>query len=44
MSTLQHEYSGFYIDGDWRPSASTDTPYARSQDTLATTWSTVMLA
>jgi aldehyde dehydrogenase (NAD+) len=24
MSTLQHEYTGFYIDGKWRPSSSTD--------------------
>jgi aldehyde dehydrogenase (NAD+) len=24
MSTLQHEYSGSYIDGGWRPSSSTD--------------------
>src|SRR3954451_5705989 len=24
MSTLQHEYTGFYIDGEWRPPSSTD--------------------
>jgi aldehyde dehydrogenase (NAD+) len=24
MSTLRREYTGFYIDGDWRPSTSTD--------------------
>jgi aldehyde dehydrogenase (NAD+) len=24
MSTLQHEYSGFYIDGGWQQSSSTD--------------------
>ena len=24
MSTLQHEYTGFYIDGGWRPSSSND--------------------
>jgi aldehyde dehydrogenase (NAD+) len=24
MSTLQHEYSAFYIDGGWRPSPATD--------------------
>ena len=24
MGTLQHEYSGFYIDGGWRPSSSND--------------------
>ena len=24
MSALQHEYAGFYIDGNWRPSSSTD--------------------